>query len=55
MDVNYLQSKKVLIPPHPLTNFEIQCYQNKLRFNAVYSRDNQTNKIKDGEYVINLD
>ena len=45
-----------LIPPHPLTNFEIQkYYQNEPRFNGVYSRDNLPNKIKDGEYVINLD
>ena len=43
------------MPPHPLTNFEIQkYYQNKPRFNGVYSRDNLP-KIKDGAYVINLD
>ena len=43
------------MPPHPLTNFEIQkYYQNERRFNFVYSRDNLT-KIKDGAYVINLD
>ena len=43
------------MPPHPLTNFEIQkYYQNEHRFNGVYSRDNQP-KIKDGAYVINLD
>ena len=49
--------KKIfLIPPHPLTNFEIQMYyQNKSRFNGVYSRDNLPDKIKDGAYVINLD
>ena len=29
-------------------------YQNKARFNGVYSRDNLP-KIKDGAYVINLD
>ena len=41
--------------PHPLTNFKIQKYfQNKSRFNAVYSRDNLPNKIKDGTYVLNL-
>ena len=41
--------------PQPLTNFEIQkYYQNKPRFNGVYSRDNLP-KIKDGAYVINLD
>ena len=45
-----------MIPPHPLTNFEIQAYyQNEPRFNGVYSRDNLTNKIKNGAYVINLD
>ena len=43
------------MPPHPLTNFEIQkYYQNEPRFNGVYSRDNLT-EIKDGVYVINLD
>ena len=42
--------------PHPLTNLEIQkYYQNKLRFNGVYSRDNLPDKINDGTYVINLD
>ena len=45
-----------MIPPHPLTNLEIQkYYQNDPRFNGVYSRDNLHNKIKDGAYVINLD
>ena len=43
------------MPPHPLTNFEIQkYYQNEPRFNGVYSRDNLI-EIKDGAYVINLD
>ena len=51
------------MPPHPLTNFEIQKYyhnhaqrssKNKTRFNGVYSRDNLP-KIKDGAYVVNLD
>ena len=43
------------MPPHPLTNFEIQkYYQNEPKFNGVYSRDNLT-EIKDGAYVINLD
>ena len=46
---------KNLMPPHPLTNFDIQkYYQNEPRFNGVYSRDNLP-KIKDGAYVINLD
>ena len=45
-----------LIPRHPLTNFEIhQYYQNEPRFNGVYSRNNLSNKIKGGTYVINLD
>ena len=44
------------MPPHPLTNFEIQkYYQNESKFNGVFSRDNLPNKIKDGAYVINLD
>ena len=49
------------MPPHPLTNFEIQkyyqnepSYQNEPRFNGVYSRDN-LQKIKDGACIINLD
>ena len=43
------------IPPHLLTNFEVQkLYQNEPRFNCVYSRGNLT-KIKDGPYIINLD
>ena len=49
-----------LIPPHPLTNFEIQnYYQNEPRFNRVFFRDNlperSFTKIKDGAYVTNLD
>ena len=40
------------MPPHPLTNFEIQkYYQNEPRFNGIYSRDN-LQKIKDGPYII---
>ena len=43
------------MPPHPLFNFEIQkYYQNELKFNSVYSRDNLP-KLKDGVYVINPD
>ena len=30
-------------------------YQNKPKFNGVYSRDDFPDKIKDGAYVINLD
>ena len=41
--------------PHPLTTFEIQKhYQNKPRFNGVYSRNNLP-KIKHRAFVINLD
>ena len=43
------------MPPHPLTNFEMQkYYQNKPKFNGVYSINNFS-KIKDGVYIINLD
>ena len=43
------------MPPHPLTNFEIQKYYHiKPRFNDVYPRDNLP-KIKDGAFIINLD
>ena len=43
------------MPPHPLTNFEIQkYYQNEPRFNGVYLRDHLP-KLKDKTYVINLD
>ena len=42
------------MPPHPLTDFEMQKYWNESRFNGLYSRDNLS-KIKDVAYVINLD
>ena len=43
------------MPPYPLTSFEIQKhYENELKFNGVYSRNNLS-KIKDGAYIINLD
>ena len=43
------------MPPHLLSNFVIQKkYQNEPEFNGVYSRDNSS-KIKDGAYLINLD
>ena len=42
------------MPPHSLTNFEIQkYYQNEPKLNGVYSRNNLP-KIKDGMLVINL-
>ena len=48
------------MPPHPLTNFEIQkYYQNKPRFNGIYSKDNLPKRnsieIRDEAYIINLD
>ena len=50
----YGKKQNIFLMP-PLTNFEIQkYYQNELRFNGVYSRDNLP-KIKDGAYVTNLD
>ena len=43
------------MPPLPLTSFEIQKhYQNKPKFNGVYSKNNLP-KIKDWSCVINLD
>ena len=44
---------KCLMPPHPVTNFEIQKYQNESKFNGVYSR-NDLSKIKDGRYIIKI-
>ena len=44
------------MPPHPLTNFETQkYYQNEPRFNGAFSRNNFSQKIKDGACIINLD
>ena len=43
------------MPPHPITNFEIQkYYQNEPRFSGVYSIKN-LHKTMDVEYVISLD
>ena len=43
------------MPPHLLTNFEIQkYYQNEARFNGFYSRDN-LQKTKYEGHIINLD
>ena len=45
-----------LIPPYPLTNFELEkYYQNEPRFNGAFSRNNLHKIIKDGAYIINLD
>ena len=47
---------ELLIPPHPLANFELQkYYQNEPRFNGVFSRDNLAKEIRAEAYVINLD
>ena len=44
------------MPPHPLTNFEIEeYYENEPRFNGVYSRESLPKTIKNGPHVINLD
>ena len=53
----FFNLKRALIPPHPLAIFEIQeeYYENKPRFNGVYSRDNLTKIIKNRAYVTNLD
>ena len=46
----------MLLPFHPLTNFEIsEYYKNEPRSNGVYSRNNLPKTIKKGAYVINLD
>ena len=43
---------KVLMPPHPLKNFEIQkYYQNEPKLNVVYSK-NSLAKIEYGAYMI---
>ena len=48
--------KKIIILPHPLTNFEIQnYYHNEPRFNEVYSRYNLHKIIKGGAYVTYFD
>ena len=45
-----------LMPPHPLTNFELEMYyENERRFNGVFLRNNLPLKIKDGAYVTYFD
>ena len=40
---------KFLMPPHPLTNIQIQrYYQKKSKFKGAYSRNNQSNTMKNG-------
>ena len=44
------------MPPHSLTNFEIQKFKNEPRFKGVFSINNlPKKKVKDGAYIINLD
>ena len=51
-----LPEKILTLPPHPLTNFEIQeYYQNESRFNGVFNRDYLGSTVKNGACVINLD
>ena len=48
LDRNVCRPSKTMgfsMPPHPLTNFEIQKYQNEQRFNGVFSRNNLPKKI----------
>ena len=47
---------RFLMPPHPLTNFELQkYYKNEPKINGVFSSNNLPKKIKDGAYIIKLD
>ena len=47
---------RFLMPPHPLTNYELQkYYQNEPIFNGVYSRNNLPKTIRDWAYVMSLD
>ena len=42
-----VRDEKSLMPPHPLTNFEIsKYYENEARFKGVYSRNNLPKLIK---------
>ena len=50
-----LEQDKIFNASSSFGNFEIKkYYQNKPKFNGVYSRNNSP-KLKDGTYVINLD
>ena len=52
----FKKKSNLLIPFHPLTNFEIsEYYEDEPRFNGVYSGDNLPANIKNGAYIINLD
>ena len=55
LDEGVIRTGHFLIPPHPLTNFEVQkYYQNEPKFNGAYSRNNLS-QIKDGTYILDLD
>ena len=46
----YWKRMGFLIPPHRLTNFEIQkYYENEEKLNGVFSRDNLPKTIKNGD------
>ena len=47
-----LEQLGFLMPLYPLTNFDIQKYQNKAKFTGVYLR-NDLLKIKDGRWIQN--
>ena len=42
-----MEKNGFLMPPHPLTNFELErVYENEPRFNGVFSRNNLPKKTK---------
>ena len=42
------KKQKKIILPHPSTNLVMRKYQNKPRFNGIYSRENLPDKLKEG-------
>ena len=51
-----MEIKWIFNVAHPLTNFEIQNYdENEPRFNGVFSSRHMPEKMKDGAYIINPD
>ena len=55
MQAREAKKTKFTVTFHPLTNIEISgYYKNEPRFNSVYSRNNLSNEIKKGAYVIYL-
>ena len=47
--------KKILAPPHPLTNFEIQKhYENEPRFNGAFFRDNLLKKLMNMQMLVHV-